>query len=188
MSEKELQDLKECSVCGLHKPIEAFQKKCGTIRRAIRVMHRCRSCYSAYQHNRLATKKKDAIKYKGGKCEKCGIQHAGNNAAIFDFHHKDPAMKDADWGKWRAWNKERLLGELDKCMLLCANCHRMEHFSGHTSQEKTWPGIKLEKSKNVPNEPHELIAKGRTGGHQLLIFSVGDPSITRLKKKIEITF
>jgi hypothetical protein len=60
----------------------------------------------------------------------------------------------------------------------------MEHFSGHTPQVNTWPGIKL--ARNVPKEPHELIERGRTNGHQLLIFSIGDPGKTRLTKKIEI--
>ena len=47
---------------------------------------------------------------------------------VFDFHHIDPDEKDikvADWMgriKWATLKKE-----LDKCILLCSNCHRIHH-------------------------------------------------------------
>ena len=64
---------------------------------------------------------KRAIEYKGGKCEhdKCD--------AAFDFHHKDPKEKDfgiSTSGKRFGADIKR---ELDKCLLLCGNCHNAEH-------------------------------------------------------------
>ena len=69
-------------------------------------------------------RKLDAIWYLGGKCQVCGCLF---HPACFEFHHKDPATKDRDPSKMLSLSKERLYVELDKCMLLCANCHRLEH-------------------------------------------------------------
>ena len=63
-----------------------------------------------------------AIQYKGGKCEICGYcKYQG----ALDLHHRDRKSKDfgiADKGYTRAWEKVKT--ELDKCILVCANCHR----------------------------------------------------------------
>jgi len=63
-----------------------------------------------------------AIEYKGGKCEICGYK---KYQGALDLHHKDPKKKDfgiADKGYTRSW--EKIKAELDKCVLVCANCHR----------------------------------------------------------------
>ena len=65
-----------------------------------------------------------AIEYLGGKCSKCGqVFHP----AVYEFHHTDPQTKDRDPSKMLQLSKERLTNELNKCVLLCANCHRLEH-------------------------------------------------------------
>ena len=69
--------------------------------------------------------KKKAVAYLGGVCVRCGYSKC---VAAFDFHHKDPTQKDfaiAHKGFCRSF--EKLKRELDKCELLCANCHREEH-------------------------------------------------------------
>jgi hypothetical protein len=66
--------------------------------------------------------KAKAIEYKGGKCTLCGYDRC--NAAL-EFHHLDKAAKGfglAKGGRIRSW--ESILKELDKCILICANCHR----------------------------------------------------------------
>ncbi len=65
-----------------------------------------------------------ALAYKGGKCVECGYD---KHPAALQFHHNDPATKDVSWNKLRlrSWNKITL--ELDKCFLLCANCHSVVH-------------------------------------------------------------
>jgi hypothetical protein len=67
-----------------------------------------------------------AIVYKGGKCEKCGYNKC---PAAFDFHHLDPSEKEFSIAPKvrKGWTKE-LTRELDKCVLLCANCHRETHW------------------------------------------------------------
>lgn len=77
-----------------------------------------------YQIMRWRRIKTDAIKYKGGKCVQCGYDE---HYAALDFHHRNPEEKDVSWNKLRlrSWDKIKL--ELDKCDLLCANCHRIIH-------------------------------------------------------------
>ena len=55
-------------------------------------------------------------------CQKCGENHP----ACLDFHHQDPSTKDFSLGDARAmgWGKKRLLAEIQKCVVVCANCHR----------------------------------------------------------------
>lgn len=67
-----------------------------------------------------------AHQYKGGKCEICGFKGL---PASFDFHHIDPKTKSYSISNdphTRSWDKLKL--ELDKCQLLCANCHREVEF------------------------------------------------------------
>jgi predicted HNH restriction endonuclease len=64
-----------------------------------------------------------AVAYKGGRCTKCGYDKC--DIAI-DFHHIDPKKKDFSIsGHCKSF--ERIKPELDKTILLCANCHRELH-------------------------------------------------------------
>lgn len=75
-------------------------------------------------------KRKDKIKlmalaYKGNKCQCCGYSKC---VSALEFHHMDASKKDFGIGAkgyTRAWNKVK--AELDKCVLVCANCHREIH-------------------------------------------------------------
>jgi hypothetical protein len=67
-----------------------------------------------------------AIRYKGGCCQKCGYDKC---IGALDFHHLDPSTKEAGWTGMRKMSMENMIKELDKCILLCANCHRETHFS-----------------------------------------------------------
>lgn len=69
-----------------------------------------------------------AIQYKGCKCQDCGYSFKEYN--VYEFHHLDPKVKDFSIGSdghTRSW--EAIKQELDKCVMLCANCHRIRHFS-----------------------------------------------------------
>ncbi|MBU6424051.1 MAG: hypothetical protein KGQ88_08465, partial [Chloroflexi bacterium] len=66
-----------------------------------------------------------AVAYMGRRCHGCG---RSGPPAIFDFHHRDPAEKDfgiSEDGVPRPWDK--VVAELAKCVMLCANCHREVH-------------------------------------------------------------
>jgi hypothetical protein len=67
------------------------------------------------------------IHYLGSMCIKCGVKYDGTNAMIFDFHHRNPTEKEFQLLTQKATSFEHNKPELDKCDLLCANCHRKEH-------------------------------------------------------------
>ena len=66
-----------------------------------------------------------AREYKGAKCALCGYNKCQE---ALDFHYIDPRKKDfglSERGLTRSW--EKIKKEIDKCILLCANCHREVH-------------------------------------------------------------
>lgn len=67
--------------------------------------------------------KQELVKYKGGKCQKCGYDKC--NEAL-EFHHLDPSKKDFTISGQHK-SIELLKKEVDKCVLLCCRCHREVH-------------------------------------------------------------
>jgi hypothetical protein len=66
-----------------------------------------------------------AIEHLGGKCSRCGYN---KYPEVLEFHHKDPTQKlfgIGQRGLTRSW--KRVQAEIEKCDLLCANCHRELH-------------------------------------------------------------
>lgn len=66
-----------------------------------------------------------AVEYMGGACSKCGYSKC---VAALHFHHKDPSEKSfgiSASGLCRSW--EKVKKELDKTIILCANCHAENH-------------------------------------------------------------
>lgn len=78
-----------------------------------------------YWAKQYKIRKLKAIAYKGGKCQRCGYDKC---VAALDFHHRDPSEKEFQWVRLRRLRWDRVLAELDKCDLLCANCHREVHY------------------------------------------------------------
>ncbi len=48
--------------------------------------------------------------------------------SALEFHHIDPLKKDFNISQFRTTSFESIKKELDKCDLLCANCHREIHY------------------------------------------------------------
>lgn len=69
--------------------------------------------------------KQRAIIYLGGECNRCGLRHLC--ADVFCFHHTLPSEKSFSISQKRLSRWDTLQPELDKCELLCANCHRKAH-------------------------------------------------------------
>jgi len=87
--------------------------------------YRCKKCRSNQVHLRRKKVKRLLVEYKGGKCEKCGYN---KYVEVLDFHHRDPNEKDFGISAHgNTLNLEKAKKEVDKCSLLCANCHREEH-------------------------------------------------------------
>lgn len=119
--------MKICKSCEKDLPDNQFyvgtQKERGKIYKYLDSI--CRSCRLRYSANRRRDIKRQAVIYKGEVCVKCGIK--STHYEIYDFHHTDRASKDFSIAKVGGLGLESMKGELDKCELLCANCHRIEH-------------------------------------------------------------
>lgn len=77
--------------------------------------------------NRRETAKKWYAEFKSGlSCSRCGENHP----ACLDFHHKDPTQKDVALAQAVAngWSIDSILKEVEKCDILCSNCHRKLHY------------------------------------------------------------
>lgn len=108
-------------------------KKCGKQFQNNRKRQYCFDCYKRKNSSKKSKNvsnwrqsiKERAIQYKGGKCIICGYKRC-NRALV--FHHLDPKYKQfgiANNGLCRSWDKVKK--ELDKCVLLCSNCHNEVH-------------------------------------------------------------
>lgn len=64
---------------------------------------------------------KKAVEYKGGKCQICGYNKCFR---ALEFHHIDPKGKLFGVKSGNTYSWEKVRAEADKCVLLCANCHR----------------------------------------------------------------
>lgn len=90
-----------------------------------------RDCSSS--NVRRASRKEFCVSYKGGSCEDCGL--TTKHYSVYDFHHTDPSTKSFGIaGRGRGVKMETLKEELDKCVMICANCHRIRHHENKEEQ------------------------------------------------------
>lgn len=84
----------------------------------------CNPCQVARVSERRKELKRMAVKYKGGKCERCGYDKC---IAALEFHHRDPNAKEFQvTACTTSW--QRMKAEVDKCDLVCSNCHKELHY------------------------------------------------------------
>lgn len=87
--------------------------------------YRCKKCSVEAVQRRREKIKMLAIEYKGGECEICGYKRC---VSALEFHHLDPNEKEFGVGeKGYTRSIETIKKELDKCILVCSNCHREIH-------------------------------------------------------------
>lgn len=112
---------KVCLICNINKSKAEFYTLANS-----KTFSYCISCERKRAIQRQQDFKIACVKYKGGKCIYCGYN---KSFAALDFHHLDPNQKDFGIAQVKKLilNNE-IKNELDKCILLCANCHREEHF------------------------------------------------------------
>lgn len=89
-----------------------------------------KSNYRHFKDSRIRLKEK-LVKYKGGKCEICGYDKCIN---ALEFHHVDPSQKDFGIANGNAISLEKAKREVDKCLMVCANCHREIHYKQNLEQ------------------------------------------------------
>lgn len=116
---------KKCATCKEFLPKSLYHKG-PRINNKEYMQGSCKICHNSRTKQKAQKAKSKAILYKGNKCNACKMAYP---QACYDFHHLDPTQKDFKLSdskvKNMCWAKIAL--ELDKCVLLCANCHRLEH-------------------------------------------------------------
>jgi hypothetical protein len=86
---------------------------------------KCKKCHNKKTTERFREYKKQAVEYKGGKCSVCGYDKCTGS---LHFHHRNAEEKDPNWKQMKSWSFDRIIEELDKCDLVCANCHGELHW------------------------------------------------------------
>jgi len=94
----------------------------------------CGTCCYRRQIERRHKKVYDLV---GTKCWKCGYDNGLKGTPILDFHHVNPDEKKFPLGNreiaMHAW--DRIVEEIEKCILLCCRCHREVHYGFITEEE-----------------------------------------------------
>ena len=104
----------KCGQCGETNPSQFYGNK-----------HKiCGPCHNAYNIKQGQEKRLRAVKELGGQCYVCRYDR---HSCALDFHHLDPKAKDPNFRSMRGWSWEHILVELEKCVLLCKNCHAAIH-------------------------------------------------------------
>ena len=133
--------MKQCNQCKQTLSIESFAWRYKD--KGIR-QHACKECMRLkskewYSNNKeyhvsrnRARSKQNALEMRNYisslnlSCSECGENHP----AVLDFHHVDPTTKDGGIARMM-WEQtpEKVKAEIDKCIVLCSNCHRKHHWS-----------------------------------------------------------
>jgi hypothetical protein len=138
---------KKCSLCGLEKPLNHYNKNKGTPDGFNRV---CKSCskkrskqyYSENSslHKKNVNDRNQRVRieqrreifefHKKNPCVDCG----NNNPVVLDFDHKDGVIKKHNISEMiGTYSWANILNEIEKCEVRCANCHRIR-----TAKQQGW--------------------------------------------------
>lgn len=133
---------KYCKKCDQNLPIQEFSRN---VKNKDGLNHWCKECYKIYfkQYYKDNTEKHRIIAYKVNEKKKRylmqlvsdvkkdkGCQNCKeNDPDCLDFHHIDPKEKEFTISEQvrKKVNPDKLLAEINKCIVLCANCHRKFH-------------------------------------------------------------
>ena len=115
--------LKMCRICGEEKPLKEFHGN-GHYKKTKKYKPDCRYCTN--DKLRMHINKTLEEHFGSWKCSKCGFE---GRPVQFDCHHVRGKKKfSITQGRKKSRDSKRLFKEeLEKCDLLCANCHRLEH-------------------------------------------------------------
>jgi hypothetical protein len=116
-------DTKMCTKCRETKPVGDFYKRSN---RPSGLYPWCKRCFIKHTTNRQRQYKVKAVAYLGGKCMICGVEA---HPCVYDFHHLRDKDKEVSKFRWDSW--KRIQAELDKCQMVCSNCHRVIHYGNN---------------------------------------------------------
>ena len=121
-----MEETRVCRECKTEGPTDSFASA-GIKNGKKYYRHLCKTCYHKSKQPRKDELKQFVLSIKkDSKCQKCGF----SDYRALQFHHinsegKQGAISDmVSYG----FSKEKILAEINKCSILCANCHQIEHF------------------------------------------------------------
>lgn len=134
--------MKICKSCKIEKEDIEFNKKGNGLQY---ICKECNKIYlkEHYKNNKELYKNKAdrnrnkySLAYKKYKeslfCLDCGLSFK-NKSYLCDFHHLDESTKDITIANRKFQSPLSFIKkELDKCVPLCANCHRIRHFQNNS--------------------------------------------------------
>lgn len=118
----------------------------------------CRDCVALKDFEKRLNFKKNAVNYRGGSCSKCGYN---KNVAVLDFHHLDSSQKEIQPSRLVSKSWEYAKKELDKCVVLCTNCHREEHHRLDTNKK-----LSNDFANNLTTSLSDKILTGKNTGER----------------------
>lgn len=115
--------IKECRKCKETKALQHFSKKASS---PDGYRGKCKACVQRVNQLYLQRTKRWYNAYKATLCCPCGENHP----ACLEFHHRDPATKIKAVSDMVAdgYSIPTVKREIDKCDVMCANCHRKKHY------------------------------------------------------------
>jgi hypothetical protein len=116
--------MKTCNQCDIKKPLDQYAARKNSKDGYNIICKQCANQYYKDNKQKFFNRRKWFYDIKSKlKCERCGFSHP----AALDFHHKDPTQKSFGISANKHIGEEKILKEIEKCEVLCANCHRIEH-------------------------------------------------------------
>lgn len=112
---------KNCSNCKECKPLSEFSSRKD---RPGKPFSRCKSCIAIEVRDRSRNAKKFLVESLGNKCNRCSQTF---HYSQYEFHHVEPEHKDFTIGNRKLTSIGTLVKELEKCILVCCNCHTTIH-------------------------------------------------------------
>jgi hypothetical protein len=149
----------------------------------------------------MAANRTQLYNYAGGKCAFCGrdvresLKRYGTHHGQFEFNHLDPQRKDSDYDNLIRRNlSSSQLDEIDKCVLLCRNCHGLYHAQDLSAKAT----IKLQvgdrrrqqtyRARGIFDFQEKHVALFSDQNNELECFYIelrGQPPLLRLRRELE---
>lgn len=112
--------MRKCTHCNVEQHVTNFY-----IKNKTNLTSYCKTCLNTQVKLKQRDLKQEYVEYMGNCCTSCGYNKC---LGALEFHHLDPNEKDFEISKSRYKSKDEVKKELDKCILLCSNCHKEAHY------------------------------------------------------------
>lgn len=156
-----------CSDCGIK-----LNKENGKFRKNRNKFDpQCRSCNSERERARKRERKQQYVDYKGGKCCRCGYD---KSLVALDLHHRNPEEKEFEFFQGPILGS-KVKAELDKCDLVCSNCHREIHAEIMDKKRERYLKVLNDHRSKYDPEDFEKYTGVSSDSHLFTFRTSGDP-------------